>query len=133
VDSYLAHHIADGTFTALHALPAGPDQPQQAAGVEVTELADGLMVRPAGSPTTHQLNNTASVIFELCDGHRTVTQIAGAVAEAFGLAADPLAEVTACVAGLRNPGILADAIHYPAETRPVTATAIHHTAESSTP
>jgi Coenzyme PQQ synthesis protein D (PqqD) len=135
VDSYIAHHIADGTFTAFRALPARPDtdQPQRAVAVEVTELAEGLLVRPAGSPAAHRLNNTASIILELCDGHRTVTQIARALAEAFGLDAVPLAEVTACVIGLRSTAILADSVHYPAKTRVVTAESIHHTAESRTP
>jgi Coenzyme PQQ synthesis protein D (PqqD) len=77
------------------------------ADSEVAELAEGLMVRPAGSRSAQQLNNTASVILELCDGRRTVAQIAVALAEAFGLATDPLAEVTACVSGLRSAGILA--------------------------
>lgn len=93
------------------ALSAGPaaDRPRRAAGSEVAELAEGLLVRPAGSRPAHQLNNTASVILELCDGHRTLDQIAVALAQTFGLAAGPLAEVTACVAGLRSAGILADA------------------------
>lgn len=135
VDSYIVQHIADGTFTALQALTAGPDtdQPQRAVGIDVTDLAGGLMVHPAGSPMAHQLNNTASVIFELCDGHRTVTGIAEKMAVAFGLDAVPLAEVTACVAGLRSTGILADPIYYPAQARVVAAASIQHTAESRTP
>jgi peroxiredoxin len=100
----------DVPLTSLSGEAAGPaaDRPLRVAGSYVVELAEGLMVRPAGSPAAHQLNNTASVILELCDGHRTVNQIAGALAEEFGLDADPLAEVTACVAGLRSAGILAD-------------------------
>jgi Coenzyme PQQ synthesis protein D (PqqD)/Glycosyl transferase family 2 len=134
VDGYIAHHIADGTFTGLQALPAGPDadQPQREPGIEVTELAAGLVVRPAGSPAAHQLNNTASVILELCDGRRTVKQIAGLLAEAFELNAVPLAEVTECVAGLRSAGILADPMHYPATTRIVTGQFLHQSAESRT-
>lgn len=134
VDSYLAQHIADGTFTALQALPAGPDtdQPQQTPGTEITELAEGLLVRPAGSPAAHQLNNTASVIWDLCDGRRTITQVARSLAGAFGLDNAPLAEVTACVAGLRSAGLLAEAMHYPATTRVVTGEFFHHTAESRT-
>lgn len=98
------------SLSLREAPPAGSaaDRPLQVAGSYVVELTEGLMVRPAGSSAAHQLNNTASVILELCDGHRTVNQIAAALAEAFGLDADPLAEVTACVAGLRSAGILAD-------------------------
>jgi hypothetical protein len=90
-------------------IPTEPDadRPRQVPGTEVTELAAGLLVRPAGSATAHQLNNTASVIFNLCDGTRTITQITATFAGAFSLGTLPLAEVTACVTGLRQAGILA--------------------------
>jgi Coenzyme PQQ synthesis protein D (PqqD) len=98
------------------AVGADADRPRRVAGAGVTELPGGLLVRPPGrAPVSapaqaqaHQLNNTASVILELCDGQRTVTQIAAALAGAFGLDAVPLAEVTTCIAGLRRAGILAE-------------------------
>ncbi len=95
----------------------GTDQPRQAPGAQVTELDRGFLVRPAGSETACQLNNTASVVWELCDGRRTVGQIAAALAEAFGLGACPLAEITACVAEFRRAGILAGPAGRPAEDR----------------
>ncbi len=114
VDGYLTRMIADGIFTALAAVPAGPgeDRPQQVAGTEITEFDQGLLVRLAGSETARRLNNTASVVFDLCDGDHTVTQIAGELAGAFGLGASPLAEVAACVAELRRTGILAESTHH---------------------
>ena len=97
------------------------DRPRRVAGAEVTELPGGLLVRPPGpAPASAQaleLNNTASVIVELCDGQRTVTQIAAALAGAFGLDALPLAEVTTCIAGLRHAGILAESTYHIAESR----------------
>ena len=122
----------DVPLTSLSGVAVGPaaDRPLRVGGIEVTELAEGLMVRPAGSPAAQQLNNTASVILELCDGHRTVNQIAAALAEAFGLDADPLAEVTACVAGLRSAGILADAGQAPG---PADRSAIPQPAEQPGP
>jgi Coenzyme PQQ synthesis protein D (PqqD) len=88
---------------------ADADRPRRVAGTEVTELDQGLLVRPAGpaSEPAHELNNTASIVWELCDGRRSVPQIAAALAGAFGLAALPLAETGACVAQLRDAGILA--------------------------
>lgn len=82
------------------------DRPRRGAGIEVAELADGLMVRQPEPVQAYQLNNTASVILELCDGQRTVAAIAEEIAQAFGLQALPLAEVAACVAELRRAGVL---------------------------
>jgi hypothetical protein len=92
---------------------AGPDRPRPVPGAEVTELDAGLLVRPAGPAPgpAHELNNTAAVIWKLCDGDRGVPEIAAALAEAFGLDTVPLAEVTACVARFREAGILAGADH----------------------
>jgi len=83
------------------------DRPQRAAGIEIAELGRGLLVRQAEPPRVHQLNNTASIVLELCDGHHTVAEIAGALAGAFTLDAPPLDEAAACVAGLRRAGVLA--------------------------
>lgn len=84
------------------------DQPQRAAGLDIAEFSEGLMVHQAEPLRVHQLNNTASAILELCDGQTTVAEIAEEIAGAFSLEALPLAEVTACVAELRCAGILAD-------------------------
>src|SRR5206468_12879464 len=48
----------------------------------------------------------ASIVLTLCDGERTVAGVAAELAESFALATAPLAEVSACVAGLRRAGIL---------------------------
>jgi len=87
------------------------DRPQRAAGIEIAELCRGLLVRQAEPPRVHQLNNTASIVLELCDGHHTVAEIAGALAGAFTLDAPPLDEAAACVAGLRRAGVLAGRDH----------------------
>ena len=85
-----------------------PDRPRRAAGIEVAESGSGLTVRQAEPPRLHQLNNTAAMVFELCDGHHTVAEIAGALAMAFTLDPPPLAETAGCVGELRRAGVLAD-------------------------
>jgi hypothetical protein len=65
------------------------------------------MIRQAESPRLHHLNNTASIVLALCDGRRTLAEIAGALAEAFTLDVPPLAEAASCVAELRRAGVLA--------------------------
>jgi hypothetical protein len=96
---------------SCHAGGPDADQPQRAAGLDIAELARGLMVRQAEPLQVHQLNNTASAVLELCDGQATVAEIAEGIADAFSLDALPLAEVVACVAELRRAGILADRTH----------------------
>lgn len=87
------------------------DQPQRAAGIDIAEFSWGFMVHQAGPLRVHRLNNTASVILELCDGQSTVAEIAEGVADVFELKAPPLTEVLACVAELRRAGVLADRTH----------------------
>jgi Coenzyme PQQ synthesis protein D (PqqD) len=83
------------------------DRPRRAAGIAVAELPVGLEVRQPEPPRLYRLNNTASIVLELCDGQHTVAEIAAALAEAFALSVVPLAEAAACVADLRRAGILA--------------------------
>jgi hypothetical protein len=132
LDRYLVHHIACGTFTAITALPdtLGSDQPVRAAGIEVVELPDGLMVRQAEPPRVHQLNNTAAIVLESCDGQLTIAEVAEVLAEAFGLEAPPLVEAAACVEELRRAGLLADRTHRPTKARLVTAELTHQINES---
>ena len=66
----------------------------------------GLTVRHGTPPAEHELNNTASMVLALCDGERTVAALADELASRFALATPPLAEVAACVDGLRRAGIL---------------------------
>ena len=89
------------------------DRPRRAAGIDIAELGHGLIVRQAEPPRVHQLNNTASMVLELCDGRHTVPEIAAALAEAFTLDAPPLAQAAACVTGLRQAGVLANSAGHP--------------------
>jgi hypothetical protein len=108
LDTYLLQGMTRGVFTAIGERFAEPatDRPTRASGLELTELADGLMVHQQTPPRVHQLNNTASMVLALCDGERTVAGVAEELAESFVLATPPLAEVSACVDGLRRAGIL---------------------------
>jgi hypothetical protein len=127
LDSYLLKRVAQGVFTAVGA-PFAPiacdrappasgievvDRPAPAPGIEVVELAEGLMVRQVVPSRVHHLNNTASIVLQLCDGERSAAEIAEVVAESFGLANSPVAEVSACIEGLRRAGVLVgrDASH----------------------
>jgi hypothetical protein len=108
LETYLLRGIVDGVFSAIGEPFAEPaiDRPVRAAELEIAEVATGLMVHRGTPPRAHQLNNTASIVLTLCDGERTVAGVAAELAESFALATAPLAEVSACVDGLRRAGIL---------------------------
>ena len=81
-------------------------RPTRTDGLEVNEVADGLVVYQAAPEQVHYLNNTAAVVFELCDGTRTVAEITDLVGQTFGLAEGPAAEVEACVTELLAKGVV---------------------------
>lgn len=59
----------------------------------------------------HYLNATAALVFELCDGSGSVQEIAGDLAEAFGLPEEEVVEqVEGLVATLREAGLLAGSV-----------------------
>jgi cellulose synthase/poly-beta-1,6-N-acetylglucosamine synthase-like glycosyltransferase len=104
LEGYLLGALAGGSFGALplRRLDPATDRPRVVEALVVSELDEGLRVSRPDSTSEHQLNNTAAIVLELCDGSRSVVEIAEAVAELFDLAAVPLGEVSACVQWLRR-------------------------------
>ncbi len=82
-------------------------QPLTAAGLDVQEAEDGLVVYVAATDTVHHLNKTAGVIFGLCDGTRDAAAIAAELASLFGLGEPPLTETVACLSELTESGLVA--------------------------
>jgi Trypsin-co-occurring domain 2/Coenzyme PQQ synthesis protein D (PqqD) len=85
---------------------APPECPVRAEGIEVHEVADGLVVYQAQPECVHHLNNTAAIVLELCDGKNTVTEIGGQLAAAFGLTQVPAGVTEACIADLWSKGVI---------------------------
>lgn len=85
---------------------ATPDRPVRAPGLEVTELAEGLVVYQSAPERVHHLNATAAYVFELSTGERTVAEIAEEMRAAFGLSATPSDAVAACLGELREKGLV---------------------------
>ena len=67
----------------------GVQRPSRCEGLEVNQVADGLVVYQAAPEQVHYLNNTSAVIFELCEGHRSIEEIAEQVQDVFSLPAPP--------------------------------------------
>ena len=80
-------------------------QPDKVAGVEVNEVADGLVVFDPQTQQVHYLNSSASVVYELCDGRSTTDDIVARATDLFaGVAsADSLVE---CVDDLTRRGLI---------------------------
>lgn len=70
------------------------------------EIEGGYFVSDVARGKVHFLNPTAAAVFELCDGAHDADAIASVLATAFGLAAPPQADVQACLASLRDEGLI---------------------------
>ncbi len=81
-------------------------RPSVVDGLDVNEVADGLIVYDETTDRVHYLNATAAIVFTLCDGERDVDGIARAVAAAYGAGEPLLAEVEDCLAQLTKEGLL---------------------------
>jgi hypothetical protein len=82
------------------------DRPQVEPGLEVNEVRDGLTVFDSVADRIHYLNQTAAIVFTLCDGRRSVSDMAAFLAEAFKLDEPPLNEVQECVGQLVRLGLI---------------------------
>jgi hypothetical protein len=83
-----------------------PDRPVRAQGLEIHEVDDGLLVYQAQPECVHHLNNTAAVVFELCDGRNTVPEISEQLALVFGLDRTPGGTAEKCIADFRDKGVI---------------------------
>jgi coenzyme PQQ synthesis protein D (PqqD) len=82
------------------------DRPAPANGLDVHEVEDGFVVFDASTDRVHYLNPTATVVFSLCDGTRTTEEVAELVRSAWELDDPPVGDVAACIAQLRDEGVL---------------------------
>ena len=80
--------------------------PCRAPGVHLHPAPGGAMLRHPARGLLHQLNASATVIVELCDGTRTVDEIAGLVQRAWTLPTPPVTEVGALITELVGAGAL---------------------------
>lgn len=92
----------DFSLLLWRAPPGEPARrPRQAGGLQVTQTAPGrLELRQPLLGRVHELNESASVVFELCSGTRESAEIARAVQEAYRLEAPPVGEIEACLGQL---------------------------------
>jgi hypothetical protein len=75
-------------------------------GLEITYAPDGCVVYDAAREKVHYLNPTAGVVYELCDGARSLRAISAFVAQAYGLDQDPVEATRDCVKTLIAEGLV---------------------------
>jgi Coenzyme PQQ synthesis protein D (PqqD) len=81
-------------------------RPVQADDLEIAAVADGYTIINPRRQRVHSLNNTALVLFELCNGKNDSTELARLLQIAFALAAPPLAETQSCLEALFDEGLI---------------------------
>jgi Coenzyme PQQ synthesis protein D (PqqD) len=83
-----------------------PEHVERAAGLEVHEAQDGLVVFDPTSDRVHHLNATAAVLFELCAAERSRSELATLIVDLYGLDEPPAAGIEAGLRQLLAEGIL---------------------------
>ena len=66
----------------------------------VTEAPDGYIINQSERGRVHFLNGIAVLVYELCDGKRSVRDIETSVQKAFGLPDPPSEAVSGCLSNL---------------------------------
>jgi hypothetical protein len=97
---------ADALAADVLAADVLPERPRRAENLEIHEVDDGLVVYQSEPECIHHLNNTAAIVFELCDGGNTVPEISGQLAGAFGVAEVPDQVAEECIADLWSKGVI---------------------------
>lgn len=64
---------------------------------EVTEVPDGFIVSDTKADRVHFLNNTAAIIYEMCDGNYTFREIVEFIDQTYSLETTSSAEVASCI------------------------------------
>lgn len=80
--------------------------PTPTAGLDITEVEDGLVVFVPSTRMVHHLDVNATLIFLSCNGEHDESSIAELVRTAFGLPAAPLDEVRSTLELFRSAGII---------------------------
>jgi len=81
-------------------------RPDKTGGLEINPVTDGYIIYQAARDRVHYLNQTAALVFELCNGRNSSDDLARMVQDAWQLASPPLEEVTDCLDSLRKEGLI---------------------------
>jgi hypothetical protein len=83
------------------------DRPKRVDDLKIDQVDDGFIVHQPGRDRVHYLNHTAVLALELCDGSRTVAEVAELVRQLYGLAEPPEQEIGEILGRARDEGLMA--------------------------
>ena len=75
-------------------------------GLEVNEVPDGYVVYQSSKDRVHFLNPVAAVIFELCDGNHTTSDIRSVLVAGYELARFPDKEFSSALSNMLTEGLI---------------------------
>ncbi|MGA3397587.1 MAG: PqqD family protein [Acetobacteraceae bacterium] len=82
------------------------DRPDKTVGLEINPVTDGYIIYQADRDRVHYLNQTAAIVFELCNGHNAIDDLARMVQQAWQLTSPPTEDVMECLDALRQEGLI---------------------------
>ena len=110
----MSEHVAHDQENSSHAadkLQVEPGYvPRKAADVLELDMEDGLIVYNHDSSLVHHLNPSAALVWRICDGEASVTQLSAEVAEEYSLVRQNVQrDLQGLVAELDALGLVEDA------------------------
>jgi len=82
------------------------NRPTRVDGIEINPVPEGYVVYDPERDRVHELNHTAALVLELCNGENTADDIARLLRAAYDLHELPEDEARACIAQLREEGLV---------------------------
>jgi len=80
--------------------------PNARADLEIIAADEGFVVHDASREVVHYLNQTAAIVLSLCDGARSIDEIAGLIEGQFDLDEPPRDDVSEILKKLEEQGLL---------------------------
>jgi hypothetical protein len=82
--------------------------PRRLDELDIKQIEGGFVIYQADRDRAHYLNHTAVVVLELCDGRRSVSEIAECIRKVYGLTTLPRRDVGDVLAKLAAEGLVSD-------------------------
>jgi Coenzyme PQQ synthesis protein D (PqqD) len=82
--------------------------PKRLAELGINRIEDGFVIYEADRDRAHYLNHSAVAVLELCDGRRSVLQIAECIRKLYDLGKVPRRDVEGVLAKLGGEGLVTD-------------------------
>lgn len=80
--------------------------PKKVDGLEINEVADGVVVYQTDKDRVHYMNKIASMVLQLCDGATPTSDFPLLFQEVFELDAPPTEEINDCLEKLTEEGLI---------------------------